>query len=48
MDNLEDILGWAATCFTVCIYLTPIFPFIRVLKGKLSYEETPGVLVSCT
>ena len=48
MDSLEDILGWAATCFTVCIYFSPIMPFIKVLKGKLSYEETPGVLVSCT
>ena len=48
MDNLEDIFGWAALGLTMCIYLTPAMPFINVLKGKLSYEETPGVLVSCT
>ena len=48
MDNLEDVFGWAATCFAMCIYITPIFPFIRVLKGKLSFEETPGVFVTCS
>ena len=48
MDNLEDIFGWAATCFTICIYIGPILPFIKVIKGKISYEETPGVLVSAT
>ena len=48
MDNLEDIFGWAATCFAMCIYITPIFPFIRVLKVKLSFEETPGVFVTCS
>ena len=30
------------------IYLTPVLPFINVLKGKVSYEDTPGVLVSST
>jgi len=48
MDNLEDIFGWAALGFTMFIYLTPVLPFINVLKGKVSYEETPGVLVSAT
>jgi len=48
MDNLEDIFGWAALCLNMCIYLTPVLPFINVLKGKVSYEDTPGVLVSST
>lgn len=48
MDNLEDIFGWAALCLNMCIYLTPVLPFINVLKGKVSYEDTPGVLVSAT
>ena len=39
MDNLEDIFGWAATCFTICIYIGPILPFIKVIKGKISYEN---------
>jgi solute carrier family 50 protein (sugar transporter) len=47
-NNLEDIFGWAALCLNMCIYLTPVLPFINVLKGKVSYEDTPGVLVSAT
>ena len=29
----------------MCFYFSPIFPFINVLKGKLNYEDTPGILV---
>ena len=46
MDDYEDAIGWAALGVTMCIYLSPVLPFINVLKGKISYEETPGVLVT--
>ena len=46
MDNLEDVFGWAALGLNMFIYLTPVLPFLNVLKGKISYEDTPGVLVS--
>ena len=46
MDKLEDICGWVAACLTVCYYLAPVLPFINVLKGKLYFEDTPGVCVT--
>ena len=47
MDEIfQDLFGWAATCLTLCFYCSPILPFINVLKGKLNFEDTPGILVT--
>lgn len=48
MDSFEDAFGWVATCITVCLYFFPIVPFISVIKGKLNYEDAPGILVSAS
>lgn len=45
-DIIQDSFGWVATCLNMFFYFSPIFPFINVLKGKLNYEDTPGVLVT--
>jgi len=46
MDKAQEIFGWVATCLTMCFYISPVFPFINVFKRKLSYEDTPIVIVS--
>ena len=46
MDTLQESIGWLAGCFNVCFYLTPTFNFIKVLKGKVNFEESPGVYVT--
>ena len=46
MDTLQESIGWLAGCFNVRFYLTPTFNFIKVLKGKVNFEESPGVYVT--
>ena len=46
MDTIQESIGWIAGCFNICFYLTPIFNFIKVLKGKVNFEESPGVYVT--
>ena len=46
MDTLQESIGWLAGCFNLCFYLTPTFNFIKVLKGKVNFEESPGVYVT--
>lgn len=48
MDNIKNIFGWSALILTIFIYVSPAIPFIKVLRGKISYEETPGFLVLAT
>ena len=48
MDSIEDVFGWVATVLTMCFYISPIIPFINVFKGKLSYEDTPAILVTAS
>ena len=45
-ENIQDLFGWIATCLTICFYFSPIFPFLKVIKGELNYEDTPGILVT--
>ena len=46
MDTVQEIVGWVAAGLTVLYYLAPVNPFFRVLKGKLNFEDTPGVFVT--
>lgn len=46
MDTLQESFGWVAACLNICFYLMPVIPFINVIKGKLNFEDTPGVFVT--
>ena len=48
MDSIEDVFGWIATVLTMCFYISPVIPFINVFKGKITYEDTPGILVTAS
>ena len=45
-EKIREIFGWIATGLTMCFYISPIIPFINVFKGKLSYEDTPAIVVT--
>lgn len=46
MDVIQKCFGWLALCTNISFYLSPISPFINVLKGKINFEETPGLYVT--
>ena len=46
MDAIQESFGWMAACFNICFYLSPVVPFINVLKGKINFEDSPGVYVT--
>ena len=46
METVQECFGWAGTCLTVLSFISPVFPFLNVIKGKLNFEDTPGVLVT--
>jgi uncharacterized protein with PQ loop repeat len=46
MDVIKKCFGWLAFSINISFYLSPLSPFINVLKGKLNFEETPGLYVT--
>ena len=46
METVQECFGWAATAITVLSFLSPVFPYINVLKGKLNFEDTPAFHVT--
>ena len=45
-NQIRDFFGWSATGLTICFYIFPVIPFIKLLKGKITYEETPAIIVT--
>ena len=46
METTQETFGWIATGLTICSFISPIFPYLNVIRGKLSFEDTPAVLVT--
>ena len=46
MDLIKEIFGWLAGILNIIFYLIPIPNFIKVIEGKLNFEDTPGVYVT--
>ena len=46
MDTAQEVIGWIACGVNVLYFLAPCLPFLNVLKGKLNFEDTPGVFVT--
>ena len=46
MDTVQEYVGWLACGLNVLYFLAPIEPFFRVIRGKLNFEDTPGVFVT--
>ena len=46
MENLEKLFGWSGTVINFIYYISPVIPYINLLKGKIEYDDTPGILVS--
>ena len=46
MDKFKEIIGWVSGGLTILYHLAPLYPFSRVLIGKLNFEDSPGAFVT--
>ena len=48
-DDLgSQIFGWTGTALATYFYIAPIVPYLKVIKGQITYKEAPGVLLICS
>ena len=47
-DKVGDIFGWVGTGISTFFYIAPVIPFIKLIKGEISYKESPGILLICS
>ena len=47
-DLAGDIFGWVGSVISVVFFIVPCVPFYNLIKGKITYKETPGVLLICS
>ena len=43
MEIFQRSFGWIGGGLKVCYYIYQVAPFIRVIKGKLNYKDTPVI-----
>ena len=46
MESFQEFCGWSASVLTIISFIFPIFPYLNVIRGKLSFEDTPAVHVT--
>ena len=46
--DLEDTFGWIGCFLTTSFFLVELIPFIKIIKGKLYYEDAPGFFMSAS
>ena len=44
-DIIGEIFGWIGSVLAIIFYISPIVPFYSLIKEKITYKETPGVLL---
>ena len=47
-DKVGDIFGWVGTGISTFFYIAPVVPFLKLIKGEISYKESPGILLICS
>ena len=47
-DLVGDIFGWIGSVISVVFFIVPCVPFYKLIKEKITYKETPGVLLICS
>ena len=47
-DIVGDIFGWVGTAIATFFYIAPVVPFLKLIKGEISWKESPGVLLICS
>lgn len=47
-DQIRNIFGWVGTVIATYFYIAPAIPFAKVVEGKVSYKDSPGILLICS
>ena len=47
-DKVGDIFGWVGTAIATFFYIAPVIPFLKLIKGEITYKESPGILLICS
>ena len=48
-DDLgSKIFGWVGTALALYFYIAPCVPFYKVIKGTMTWQESPGALLICS
>jgi solute carrier family 50 protein (sugar transporter) len=46
METMQEASGWFGACVAIISFISPIFPYLNVIRGKLNFEDTPAIYVT--
>jgi hypothetical protein len=45
-EAIQETCGWIGCVMNLYYYLLPVMPFINIIKGKIKFEDSPGIYVT--
>ena len=46
--NIGSLFGWFGAIIAIYFYISPIFPFFKLLKEQINYQDSPRILLLCS
>lgn len=47
-DIVGDIFGWVGSIISTFFFITPVVPFLKLMKEEITIKESPGILLVCS
>ena len=47
-STFGEIMGWLGLTVSMYFFISPIVPYMKLMREKISYSDTPGVLLICS
>jgi solute carrier family 50 protein (sugar transporter) len=47
-EIIESLFGWLGAVILLYFYISPVFPFSKLLKEQMNYKDCPRILLICS
>ena len=47
-ELIREVFGWVGTALALIFYIAPVIPFWKLIKGEMTWKQSPGVLLICS
>ena len=47
-DIVGTVFGWVGSSISLVFFIMPVIPFSKLIRGRLTYKEVPGILLICS
>lgn len=46
-DMVKEVFGYVGACISTIFFISPVVPYLKLIREEIKVSETPGVLLIC-